>query len=66
MLLPEDLDNLDSEAEIAEKLSERQIVSMIAYLQKLGAYDEVNEDDRKKRPALVNPDTKHPNVVPSK
>ena len=39
---------------------------MIAYLQKLGAYDEVNEDDRKKRPALVNPDTKHPNVVPSK
>jgi len=66
VLLPEDLDHLDNEAEIAEKLSERQVVSMIAYLQKLGAYDEVKEEDRKKVPALVNPDTKHHGAAPSK
>jgi hypothetical protein len=39
---------------------------VIAYLQKLGAYDEVKDEDRKKVPALINPDTKHPNIAPSK
>ena len=63
--LPEDLNELDSEAEIAEKLSERQVVAIIAYLQKLGAYNEIDPNgDRKAAPALANPDTKHPNTAP--
>ena len=53
------------ENKIKEKLSERRNISVIAYLQKLGAYDVVKEEDRKKAPALINPDTKHPNTAPN-
>lgn len=63
--LPENLNNLGSESEIAEKLSERQMIAVIAYLQKLGAYDEIDpESDRKSPSVLVNPDSKHPNIAP--
>ncbi|BDS08869.1 bifunctional cbb3-type cytochrome C oxidase subunit I/II [Oceaniferula spumae] len=43
--------------EVARRLSEREIIAMIAYLQKLGSYDvvESNED----APKLVDPDHKH-------
>ena len=62
--LPEDLNNLDSESEIAEKLSQRQVVAVIAYLQKLGHYDIVESGKEKARPVLTNPDSKHPNIAP--
>lgn len=45
--------------EATNRLSERQIVSMIAYLQKLGAYDEVNKGENKEVPAIIDPDKKH-------
>jgi cytochrome c oxidase cbb3-type subunit I/II len=57
--LPDDLQDMDDEAEIAAALSERQIISMIAYLQKLGAYDEVKKDDIKDVPNIIDPDKKH-------
>ena len=31
---------------------------MIAYLQKLGAYDEVNKGENKEVPAIIDPDKK--------
>ncbi|NWK56729.1 cytochrome-c oxidase, cbb3-type subunit I [Verrucomicrobiaceae bacterium N1E253] len=64
VLLPEDLDSMDSEAKIAEELSKRQIVALIAYLQKLGQYDLVDPSQKKATPALVDPDRKHPNIAP--
>lgn len=45
--------------EATNRLAERQIIAMIAYLQKLGAYEEVNKDNIEELPKLINPDTKH-------
>ncbi len=57
--LPDDMQDMDDEGEIAAALSERQIIAMIAYLQKLGAYDEVKKGDNKEAPAIMDPDKKH-------
>ncbi len=59
VVLPIDLEDMDDEVEIAAALAERQIVAMIAYLQKLGAYEKVDRADVA-APAITNPDTKHP------
>ncbi len=56
--LPKDMDDMEDEAEIATALAERQIVAMIAYLQKLGAYENVDEKESS-APAIINPDKKH-------
>ncbi|MBT8037029.1 MAG: cytochrome-c oxidase, cbb3-type subunit I [Verrucomicrobiae bacterium] len=58
VVLPKDLEDMDDEAAIASALAERQIVALIAYLQKLGAYENVENKDVT-APSLTNPDNKH-------
>ena len=57
--LPADMHDMEDEDAIAAALSEREIVAMIAYLQKLGAYDEVQQGEREKIPSIIDPDKKH-------
>jgi hypothetical protein len=58
VVIPEDLENMDDEGEIASALAEREIVAMIAYLQKLGVYEKVDKPEAD-APAIINPDKKH-------
>ena len=58
VVLPKDLEDMDDEAEIASALAERQIIAIIAYLQKLGAYENVDSAEAT-APAITNPDKKH-------
>jgi len=66
--LPPDIDErfekgTISESQVVGELAQREIIAVIAYLQKLGAYDEVKkpEEERKK---ITFPDTKHRNIAP--
>ncbi len=60
--LPDDLDESFtagsiSENELVQQLAEREIIALIAYLQKIGAHIDL-EVDESAAPKLLNPDTK--------
>jgi len=66
--LPPDIDerfeqNKISENDVIGELAERKIIAVIAYLQKLGAYDEVKKPGEE-RNVLTDPDIKHKNIAP--
>ncbi len=58
--LPSDMEKMEDESEIIGALAEREIIALIAYLQKLGAY-EVVKDEKAGVPVMVDPDKKHTN-----
>ncbi len=60
IILPDDIEKIDDDTEIVGALAEREIIALIAYLQKLGAY-EVVKDKKAGVPVMVDPDKKHTN-----
>lgn len=63
VILPKDLENLEDENSITAYLANRQVIALIAYLQKLGAYQNINKP-QKTPPSLANPDSKHQDPSP--
>ena len=52
------MDQLPADEQIRQ-LSERRMIALIAYIQKLGDYEEVNPDNGRERKMLNPPDQFH-------